>query len=86
MLVPVSQGDNKYLLSVLLAKIFNLREGLKKNVKFGRLAEPPLTPPLPPNLGPVIRSIFLLFYSNLHPSKHETALWKSFSPSDVYNY
>ena len=58
MLVPVSQGDNKYLLSVLLAKIFNLREGLKKNVKFGRLAEPPLTPPLPPNLGPVIRSIF----------------------------
>ena len=27
----------------------------KKNVKLGLLAEPPLTPPPPPNLGPVIR-------------------------------
>ena len=37
----------------------------KKNVKFGLLAEPPLTPPPPPYLGPVIGSISLLFYSNL---------------------
>ena len=64
--------------------IINIREGFKKkNVKFGLLAEPPLTPPPPPNLGPNIRSIFLLFYSNLHTSKHETALWSTFSPSDV---
>ena len=62
---------------------FFLTKGrLKKNVKFGLLAEPPLTPP--PNLGPVIRSIFLLFYSNLHNSKHETALWSTFSPSDIH--
>ena len=26
---------------------------------------------------------FLFFYSNLHPSKHETALWSTFSPSDI---
>ena len=34
-------------------------------------------------LGPVIRSIFLLFYSILHPSKHEKAIWSNFSPSDI---
>ena len=47
-----------------------------KNVKFGLLAGPPRTPPPPPNF-------FLLFYSNLHPSKHETAFWSTFSPSDI---
>ena len=31
------------------------------NVKFGLLAEPLLTPPPPPNLGPVKRSIFYCF-------------------------
>ena len=28
------------------------------NVKLGLLAEPPLAPPPPPNLGPILRSIF----------------------------
>ena len=56
---------------------------LQKKCEIWALAEPPLTPPPPPNLGPVIRSIFLLFYSNLHPSKHETALLSTFSPSDI---
>ena len=57
----------------------------KKYVKFGLfLAETPLTPPPPANLGLVIRSIFLLFYSNLHPSKHETALWTTFNPFDPF--
>ena len=46
----------------------SLRESLKK-VKFGLLAEPPMTPPPSPYLGPVIRLIFLLFYS-----KHEKVL------------
>ena len=55
-----------------------LRGGFKKKyAKFGLLAEPPLTPPPSPNLGPIIRLIFLLFYSNLHLSKHETALWST---------
>ena len=34
---------------------------LQKKGKFGLLAEPPLTPPPPTNLGPVIRSIFYCF-------------------------
>ena len=34
-------------------------------------------PPAPKNLGPVIRWFFLLFYSNLYPSKHETFYLKT---------
>ena len=34
-------------------------------------------------LGPVIRSIFLLPVSNLHPSKHETVLKDNCITSDV---
>ena len=48
----------------------HLREGFKKkNVKFGLLAEPPLTPPPPPNLGPVIRSIFFIVLFKSTPFK-----------------
>ena len=33
--------------------------------------------------APLSGQFFLLFYSNLQPSKHETALWSTFSPSDI---
>ena len=39
----------------LILTVVKLREGFKKNFKLGFLAEPPLTPPPPLNLGPVIR-------------------------------
>ena len=55
----------------------------KKKVKLGLLAEPHQAPPCPPHLGPVIRSIFLLPVSNLHPSKHETVLKDNCITSDV---
>ena len=41
----------------------------KKNVKFGLLAEPLLTPSPPPNLGPVIRSIFFIVLFKSTPFK-----------------
>ena len=59
--------------------LFLLREGFKTNLDFWlNLVRPP-----PPNLGPVIRSIFLLPVSNLHPSKHETVLKDNCITSDV---
>ena len=40
---------------ILLMPLEHLREGFKKKVKLGLLAEPPLTPPRPPNFGLAIR-------------------------------
>ena len=51
-----------------------VRGGFKNWVKFWLLAELPLTPPPPPNLGPVIRLIFFIGLFKSTPFK----TWNSF--------
>ena len=61
------------------------REGFKKNMSeiwvFGWTS---VDPSPTPQLGPCYQGdFFLSFYSNPYPSKHESALWSTFSPSDI---
>ena len=57
-----STEDLKYQAKNIIRNLAqnSLWEGLKKKVILGFLDEVPLTPPLPPNLGPIIESILLV--------------------------
>ena len=68
----------------ILAQKF-LREGFKKKIMwhlgFWLNLRWPL--PRPPIWALLSGQFFLLFYLNLHPSKHDIVLWSTFSPSDM---